>query len=109
MSSSVIPSARYSSFGSALRFCNGKIATLCLSSVGCFDENAGGTKLFDRTGSDDCKGLRYLLIATRPELCRLVGIEPFAKPTEAEVVIDDEEFKQTSKLDGGGGIRSHEA
>jgi len=56
MSSSVIPSAKYSSFGSGLRFCNGKTATLCLSSVGSGDVNAGGTKLFDRPMSVGCKG-----------------------------------------------------
>jgi len=37
-------------------FCNGKTAIRSLSSVGRAEENAGGTKLFDRARSVGCKG-----------------------------------------------------
>src|SRR3989337_239226 len=84
ISSSVIPSAKYSSLGSGLMFCNGNTATRCLSSVGCVEENAGGTKLFDRARSVGCKdshySYSYLLIAQPTNIFGLVGIEPFAKP-----------------------------
>lgn len=59
INSSVIPSAKYSSLGSGLMFCNGNTATLSLSSVGFVEENAGGTKLFDRARSAGCKDSHY--------------------------------------------------
>jgi hypothetical protein len=56
MSSSVIPSAKYSSFGSALILRNGNTATLRLSSLSCVGGNAEGTKVVDRAGSVGIKG-----------------------------------------------------
>jgi len=58
-------------------FCNGKTATLSLSNVGLAEENAGGTKLFDRARSAGCKNPHELT----GYLSKPVGIEPFASLT----------------------------
>jgi hypothetical protein len=74
-----MPFAKYSSFGSRLKFLIGKIAIRSLSRAGFDVESAGGTKLLDLAKSLGAKNPHRLAV----HLTEPVGLEVFAGLTQA--------------------------